>query len=114
MEGPDFRLSTNQSEHLGLAIHELATNAVKHGALSVKGGKVNIRWAVDATEQLFQFAWQESDGPVVAPLQRRGFGLVVLETVVPAAFSGTATLSTPATGVSWLLDAPMTKKLVNE
>ena len=114
MEGPEFRLSTNQSEYLGLAIHELATNAVKHGALSGREGKVHIRWAVDATEQRFQFAWQERDGPVVAQPQRKGFGLVILETVVPAAFGGTAALSTPAKGVSWLLNAPMTIILANE
>ncbi len=114
MEGPEFRLSTNQSEHLGLAIHELATNAVKHGALSVREGKVHIRWMIDATDLRFQFAWQERDGPAVAKPQRKGFGLVILETVVPAAFGGTAALSTPAKGVSWLLDAPITMKPINE
>ena len=114
MEGPELRLSINQSEYLSLAIHELATNAVKYGALSVKEGKVHIRWAVDATRQSFQIYWQERNGPVVAQPQRKGFGLVILETVVPAAFGGTAVLSTPAKGVSWLLDAPMAMILANE
>ena len=114
MEGPELRLSINQSEYLGLAIHELATNAVKHGALSVRGGKVHIRWAVDATRQSFQISWQERDGPVVAQPLRKGFGLIILETVVPAAFGGTAVQITPLSGVSWLLNAPMTIIITNE
>ena len=107
-EGPALRLSASQAEHLGLAVHELATNALKYGALSVPGGSVRICWAVDAASQRFQFEWREIDGPAVARPQRKGFGLVILNTVVPAAFGGTAALRTSTEGVSWHLDAPLT------
>jgi PAS domain S-box-containing protein len=103
MEGPERRLSASSAEYLGLAVHELATNALKYGALSVPGGSVRIRWATDGGAQRFQFEWQELDGPAVARPQRKGFGLVILNTVVPAAFGGTAALRTSAKGVSWQL-----------
>jgi PAS domain S-box-containing protein len=106
-EGPALRLSASPAEHLGLAIHELATKALKYGALSVPGGSVRIRWATDEAAQRFQFKWRELDGPAVARPQRKGFGLVILNTVVPAAFGGTAALCTSLKGVSWDLDAPL-------
>lgn len=107
-EGPALRLSASQAEYLGLAVHELATNALKYGALSVPGGSVRIRWAMDEALQRFQFEWWEIDGPAVARPQRKGFGLMLLNTVVPAAFCGTAALRTSTKGVSWHLDAPLT------
>jgi len=107
-EGPALRLSASPAEYLGLAIHELATNALKYGALSVPGGSVSLRWATDEAVQRFQFEWGELDGPAVTRPQRKGFGLVILNTVVPAAFGGTAALRTSTKGVSWHLDAPLT------
>ena len=112
MEGPELRLSAIPAEYLGLPLHELATNAVKHGALSVPGGKVRIRWAAGEAAQCFQFEWREHDGLAVTRPQRKGFGLVILNTVVPAAFGGTAALRTPAEGVFWHLEAPLTKGLL--
>jgi PAS domain S-box-containing protein len=108
MEGPSLRLSANHAEYLGLAIHELATNALKHGALSIPSGKLYIHWAVDKTTNRFQFDWQEFDGPPVAFPERKGFGQIILESVVPATFAGTAELLTPPTGIIWHLNAPMT------
>ena len=107
-QGPALRLSASAAEYLGLAVHELATNALKYGALSVPGGGVHIRWNTDETAQRFQFEWRELDGPAIARPQRKGFGLVILNTVVPAAFGGTAGLHTSPKGVSWQLDAPLT------
>ena len=69
---------------------------------------MRIRWAVDEASQRFQFEWREIDGPAVARPQRKGFGLVILNTVVPAAFGGTAALRTSTKGVSWHLEAPLT------
>ena len=106
-EGPAVRLSSSPAEYLGLALHELATNALKYGALSVPGGSVHIRWTTDEAAQRFQFEWQELGGPAFARPQRKGFGLVILNTVVPAAFGGTAGLRTSPEGVSWHLDAPL-------
>ena len=108
MEGPNLRLSASHAEYLGLAIHELATNALKHGALSAPSGKLRIHWAVDKITNRFQFDWQEFDGPPVAFPERKGFGQIILESVVPATFAGTAELLTPPTGIIWHLNASMT------
>jgi hypothetical protein len=83
-------------------------NSAADGALSVPSGKLRIHWAVDKTTNRFQFDWQELGGPLVAPPERKGFGRIILESVVPATFVGTAELHTPPTGISWHLDAPMT------
>ena len=114
MAGPKLRISSSLAEYLGLALHELATNALKHGALSVPGGKVRVHWVADEAAQRFKFEWEERDGPTVARPQREGFGQVILKTVVPAVFGGTATLHTPADGVSWHLQAPLSKVISPE
>jgi PAS domain S-box-containing protein len=104
-EGPALRLSASPAEYLGLALHELATNAMKHGALSVPGGKVHVVWQTDETKQRFLFDWRELGGPPVAEPRRKGFGIVILKTVVPAVFGGTAELR------SWHLEAPLNNVL---
>jgi len=104
--GPDVRLQPAPAEYLALAIHELATNAVKHGALTVPTGKVHIRWSVDEAAKLFQFHWAERNGPPVAPSERQGFGSVILKSIVPAACGGTADLAFTPIGMSWNLNAP--------
>jgi two-component sensor histidine kinase len=112
--GPSLRLSASPAEYLGLALHELATNAMKHGALSVPGGKVHAVWRTDETKRLFLFDWRELDGPPVAKPLRKGFGLVILKTVVPAVFGGTAELRMQPNGVCWHLEAPLNDMLAGE
>lgn len=107
IDGPDLRIPIDHAEYLGLAIHELAINALKHGALSVPEGKLNINWSTDENTNRFQFYWQEQGGPIVAPLQRKGFGRVILEKVVPATFDGKAELRALPSGICWYLDAPI-------
>ncbi len=107
LSGPNLRLSIDHAEYLGLAIHELAINALKHGALSVPSGKLNIYWSIDEIINRFQFDWQEQGGPLVAPLQHKGFGRVILEKVVPATFDGIAELRALPSGMCWHLDAPI-------
>ncbi len=107
MEGPNHPLPAGPAEYLGLAIHELATNAVKYGALSVVDGEVDIRWTAGTDSQLFQFDWIERQGPAVRETTRTGFGSVILKRVVPSAFSGAATLRSPSEGIAWHLEAPL-------
>ena len=115
IEGPALQLSASPAEYLGLALHELATNAMKHGALSVPGGKVQVVWNTDKTKRRFLFDWRELDGPpVVAEPLRKGFGLVILKTVVPAVFGGTAALRTHPSGACWHLEAPLSNVLADE
>ena len=99
VEGPDVILKANAVQYLGLALHELATNASKHGSLSGATGTVRIGWK--AEEGLIVFHWRERNGPAVTPPKRRGFGHVVIEQIVPRALNGHGALEFPLTGVQW-------------
>ena len=81
MTGPDVELAPNDALSLGLAIHELATNAAKYGALSKHGGKVAVDWQLQE-ENLVKIDWVESGGPEVAQDRGRGFGTDLIERVV--------------------------------
>jgi two-component sensor histidine kinase len=81
LEGPPLELAPNDALSFGLAVHELATNAAKYGALSVAGGRVTIRWQM-VGEQLAEVEWRETGGPPVASERRRGFGTELIEKVV--------------------------------
>jgi PAS domain S-box-containing protein len=81
IDGPNVMLGAQNAQNLSLALHELATNAMKHGALSSAGGKVNIVWAIagDGGAPILKFRWQERGGPPVLAPNRRGFGTSLLE-----------------------------------
>ncbi|HEY8335214.1 MAG TPA: HWE histidine kinase domain-containing protein [Tardiphaga sp.] len=86
--GPAVALTAKQALSLALALHELATNAAKYGALSVPGGTIAIDWnciASDA-EPLLHFQWRETGGPVVTPPTRRGFGSRLIEGTLASDF----------------------------
>jgi len=70
--GPDVLVEPQWAMNLSLIMHELATNAAKHGALSTPAGKVNVMWSVD--QRTFKFSWVEEGGPTVTPPTREGFG----------------------------------------
>lgn len=82
ISGPSIRLQPKAAETIGLAIHELVTNAIKHGALGQAGGKVNVSWRIDkdASGQALVFDWVESGARRLMPVPtRRGFGVGMLE-----------------------------------
>jgi len=108
-EGPDVGLSSRCSLGLSLALHELATNAAKYGALSNDVGIVEIIWSVDRTVSppAFSFQWAERSGPLVSPPTREGFGSRIIERFLASYFHGTATLSYSPTGVVLSLSAPL-------
>ena len=112
-EGPDLLLSPRAVEQLGIALHELATNAVKHGALSVASGSIGIIWAMvtdgDGGAKRLRVHWSERGGPVVTPPTREGFGHRVVKKLVPLALDGTASLEFLPEGVSWTLVMPATE-----
>jgi two-component sensor histidine kinase len=93
LDGPPVVLSPVLTQPLAMAVHELATNAVKHGALSAAGGRVWVTWSVceqgDDATPLLELIWTESGGPllVTAP-QHRGFGSRVLDSVVRGQLGG--------------------------
>ncbi|MDE2405103.1 MAG: sensor histidine kinase [Sphingomonadales bacterium] len=77
MEGPEQVLSPDHGHQLVLILHELAANAIRHGALSAAAGKVAIAWTGSADD--FRLEWCESGGPPVSPPSRRGLGTRLLE-----------------------------------
>lgn len=104
IEGPDYDIAPNQALILALAVNELATNAVKYGALSVPNGKVDVSWT---TTQEFRFTWRETGGPAVAAPTRKGFGSVLIKTLLAGDFRGTVDLDYDPTGVTCVLKAPL-------
>lgn len=81
VEGPPVELAPNDALSFGLAVHELATNAAKYGALSVSGGEISVSWQM-VDEHLAEVIWRERGGPPVMPPQRRGFGTELIEKIV--------------------------------
>ncbi|MGE5952243.1 MAG: CHASE domain-containing protein [Qipengyuania vulgaris] len=81
IDGPEVELAPNDALSLGLALHELATNAAKYGALSVSGGKVDIQWEL-VNDSLARIEWAESKGPQVKLPGKRGFGTDLIEKIV--------------------------------
>lgn len=94
LEGPDLWLTPNRALSMALAVHELATNAVKYGALSNAVGQVSVSWRVRETEgeRRLEFDWIESGGPPVAPPERRGFGSRLVERSLARELNGEVTL----------------------
>lgn len=107
IEGPQLLLSPLAAQYLGMALHELSTNAVKYGALSVPAGKVLIAWRIDGSrgKRRLHFSWHESGGPAVAPPTEKGFGHTVIERMAAEALQGKVTLEFPRQGLRWRLDA---------
>lgn len=102
--GPDFDIAPNRALILALAVNELATNAMKYGSLSLHGGKVDVAWTL--TDRL-QFVWRETGGPAVVPPTRKGFGSVLIKTLLAGDFMGTVDLSYDPVGVICTLEAPL-------
>jgi two-component sensor histidine kinase len=111
ISGPDVELQPKPALALALAVHELATNAVKYGALSTKG-KVSVHWSNDA-ESGFRFSWTESGGPTVVEPTRKGFGSRLIERILAADFGGDARTYYRPDGVVCELIAPLVGPAAN-
>jgi two-component sensor histidine kinase len=110
VKGPPVWLNSEATRNIGLALHELATNAIKHGALSVPEGFITVDWEVradDTGSQRFYLIWREHYGPAVLSPQHRGFGHVVLQRMTHQALQGKVDHAFEADGVSWALEAPL-------
>ena len=103
-EGPELFLTPRAANALSLALHELATNAVKYGALSVETGHVNLRWNARPGGG-FELTWTESGGPVVTSPARRGFGSTLLEQVTGRELNGDTQVDYRPAGVAVRLRA---------
>ena len=111
LDGPPARLKPAAAQGIGMALHELATNAAKYGALSNGEGRVHVTWRVGARNTEFFMSWLEEGGPNVVPPTRKGFGQTVIGRMVEAAVEGTAKIEYPESGFSWSLSAPFADTL---
>lgn len=115
VSGPELTLQPGTAQNIGMAFHELATNAAKYGALSTDSGSVAIIWSVDDTsagEPELRMSWSESGGPVVAPPERAGFGATVIKTIVESSLSARVELNYAAEGFAWSMVCPLASAVV--
>ena len=106
--GPDITIGSKAALSMALLLHELGTNALKYGALSVPRGKIDLRWAIEAKDeaQLFCLRWIESDGPPIeAPPAKGGFGTRLLSTGLTG--TGGLTLDYERDGLRATLASPL-------
>jgi PAS domain S-box-containing protein len=107
-EGPDVRLGARAALALGMALHELATNAAKYGALSGEAGGVDLSWRVRPGEAaILDLEWREHGGPPVTPPKRRGFGSRLLTQGVRSELNGAAEMDFAPTGLVCRIAAPL-------
>lgn len=104
LSGPDLRVSPKMALALAMGAHELATNAVKYGALSNEAGRVVVRWSMEAGR--LSLAWQELGGPTVTPPATRGFGSRLLERGLAHELGGKVVLDFDPAGLSCRIEAP--------
>jgi PAS domain S-box-containing protein len=104
VHGPKLRLKAAAAQAIGLALHELATNAAKYGALSTDTGLVDICWGSDSNT--FTVSWTEREGPPVSRPERRGFGTMVMEVMAKRSVDGTVDLDYAPSGSTWRLTCP--------
>ena len=109
LSGPPVALTAPLAVSLGMAIHELVTNAAKHGALSVHDGKVEATWRVtiEATRRTLAFDWVESGGPTVTPPERKGFGTRLMELVLPGQIQAKSRIEYAPEGVRAHYEVPL-------
>jgi two-component sensor histidine kinase len=107
IEGAPTIIKPAASQAIGMALHELATNAGKYGALSTDEGEVRIAFGLSAgREPRFEMSWRESGGPPVSLPKRHGFGHMVIVQMVKHSLGGQVTLDYAPTGVVWTVSAP--------
>ena len=108
VEGVAVHLAPKRALALGMAFHELATNAARHGALSHPSGQVRVRWRVEEDGKSLRLAWQEVGGPHVAAPGPRGFGLRLIEQGLAREISGAVAIEFPPEGLvcSWEMTLP--------
>ncbi len=109
LAGPALYVMPDSAQALGMALHELATNAAKYGALSNEDGRIDITWDLHqngSSEPEFTISWVEKGGPPVAEPRRRGFGSTVTTNMVGMSTNGHVALDYAPSGLSWCLTCP--------
>jgi two-component sensor histidine kinase len=109
VQGPKLRLNPASAQAIGLALHELATNAGKYGALSTDMGHVDVRWGTEG--DTLTMSWTERDGPPVSTPKQRRFGTIVIEAMAEYSVDGAVDLHYAPSGVTWRLTCPAANAL---
>ncbi len=109
LEGTDLILRPEAAQNIGIALHELSTNAAKFGALSAEGGTVTVSWCIVTDEnsrRRMHLRWKEQSGPPVALPVHNGFGRMVMDRIAGQALGGRSQAVFAPDGVYWDLDVP--------
>jgi two-component sensor histidine kinase len=109
MHGPKLRVNPASAQAIGLALHELATNAGKYGALSTDAGRVDVSWGTKG--DTLTMSWTERKGPPVFAPKRRGFGTIVMEAMAARSVDGKVDLDYTPSGLTWRLTCPAANAL---
>jgi two-component sensor histidine kinase len=109
VSGDFLEINPRAAESYGLALHELSTNAVKHGALSAPAGKVDLSFQLDRAGKFYTLTWRESGGPAVRAPAHSGFGGTVLTRMAPLAIQGESALDFTPEGLRYRLSAPLSE-----
>lgn len=107
--GPHLLVTAASAQTIGMALHELSTNAIKHGALSNGTGRIAVTWGTgrrDDGTPTFRMIWHETGGPPAAAPERRGFGTVVIGDMVRLGLGGTVVKDFRTEGFVWTVEAP--------
>ncbi|MGE3932880.1 MAG: sensor histidine kinase [Rhodospirillaceae bacterium] len=112
-DGPRITVAPNIAVTLSMALHELATNAAKYGALSAPSGQATLGWRLVEDDGLpaVEIEWREAGGPPVRPPDRKGFGSRLLERGLPAEFDGEVDLAFPPDGARCRIRLPLSEKV---
>lgn len=113
VEGDFIEINPRAAESYGLALHELSTNAARHGALSDPTGSVELRFELDPESKDYILTWRERGGPAVGKPKRAGFGHSVLTRMAPLAIHGESALDFAPDGIAYRLSAPVAQIRMN-
>ncbi len=111
VSGPVALLKPAATQVIGMALHELATNALKYGAISTARGRIGISWSIAGK---FEMTWRELDGPAVPPPRHHGFGSRVLLNMANHQLDAEVRLDFSVSGLTWVLTAPIDRVLESE
>ena len=110
LRGPVLLISAAAAQTIGMAVHELCTNAGKYGALSNGEGRVEVAWRLElggGEQEAFEMSWREEGGPAVTAPAKRGFGSIVIQRLVRESLDAEVDLDFAATGLFWRLHCPV-------
>ena len=108
LDGPELMLSAIAVQPVALVIHELIDNARHHGALSVPGGSVEVRWARGPEQGAFELSWRETGGPALPPEPRKGFGTAMINGMIERQLRGHVERTWVDQGLTIKMTAPGT------